>query len=316
MKTKTEFKNRLCKQFKNILAMRASVLLLCVGVLVLASTGPARAETQPAAIPFSDIGAKATADYHGDALGITATPDGARLRCGFQKLEGHTTPEGFWLESTAPGAAGKLRLTATAIGRAGLSTLNPQLSTVLPATGTVSVEDKLVRFTRPGVTEEYSVSVDGVRQDFVITARPAGAGDLRVELVLSGARAEATAYGVKLKLEGSGRELAYNRLRATDATGRELTVRLEVLSPDRLAVRVADADPTYPVRIDPTFSDADWVSLNPGMVGANGEVSAIAVNDNEGLVYVGGRFTVIGSVVANRVARWDGSPWVIGYGMD
>ena len=37
--------------------------------------------------------------------------------------------------------------------------------------GTVSVADKLVRFTRPGLTEEYSVSVDGVRQDF-IESRP------------------------------------------------------------------------------------------------------------------------------------------------
>jgi hypothetical protein len=30
-------------------------------------------------------------------------------------------------------------------------------------------------------------------------------------------------------------------------------------------VSVADANATYPVRIDPTFSDADWVSLGSGM---------------------------------------------------
>ena len=142
-------------------------------------------------------------------------------------------------------------------------------------------EDKLVRFTRPGLTEEYSVSVDGVRQDFIIESPPLNpqrstlnqsAGDLRVELALSGARAEAAAGGARLRLEGSGRALAYSRLRVEDATGRELTARLEVLSADRLAVSVADANATYPVRIDPTFSDADWVSLNPGMPGANGDV--------------------------------------------
>ena len=141
------------------------------------------------------------------------------------------------------------------------------------------MSDKLVRFTRPGLTEEYSVSVDGVRQDFIIESPPLNpqpstlnqsAGDLRVELALSGARAEATASGARLRLEGSGRALAYSRLRVEDATGRELTARLEVLSADRLAVSVADANATYPVRIDPTFSDADWVSLNPGMPGANG----------------------------------------------
>ena len=93
---------------------RAPLALLAL--LALALEVPARADTQPAAIPFSDIGAKATADYQGDALGITATTDGARLRCGFQKLEGHATPEGLWLESTKPGG-GKLRLVATALGR-------------------------------------------------------------------------------------------------------------------------------------------------------------------------------------------------------
>jgi hypothetical protein len=185
----------------------------------------------------------------------------------------------------------------------------------LAHTGKVSVEDKLVRFTRPGVTEEYSVSVDGVRQDFVITERPVGTEDLRVELALSGARADAAAYGAKVILEGSGRALAYSRLRATDATGRELTARLEVLSAERLAVRVADANATYPMRIDPTFSDANWVSLNPGMPGANGDVNAIAVDGN-GNVYVGGWFTFIGKVPANYVAKWNGSAWsALGSGM-
>ena len=231
--------------------------------LALALTGLARAEN--ARIPFSEIGAKATADYQGDALGITATPDGARLRCGFQKLEGHATTEGLWLESTVPGG-GKFRLVAAAVGRGGsraaqcapteaassvrsgmsivtvpqgdqaplgapcthgaasffdmplLTELETTFSDVpfyrhaapngaiaclrqgaqtLARTGKVSAEDKLVRFTRPGVTEEYSVSVDGVRQDFVIAERPAGTGDLRVELALTGARAEAAAYGAK-----------------------------------------------------------------------------------------------------------------------
>jgi hypothetical protein len=104
-------------------------LLTLLAALALAIAVPARAETQPAAIPFSDIGARATANYHGDALGVTATADGARLRCGFQKLEGHATPEGLWLESTKPGSTGRLRVTATALSRGGLSTLNAQLST-------------------------------------------------------------------------------------------------------------------------------------------------------------------------------------------
>jgi hypothetical protein len=138
---------------------------------------------------------------------------------------------------------------------------------------------------------------------------------LRVELALSGARAERAASGARLTLEASGRALAYSRLRVEDATGRELTARLEVLSADRLAVSVADDNATYPVRIDPTFSDAAWASLNPGVPGANYIVHAIAV-DGSGNVYVGGEFTWIGTVAANYVAKWDGSAWsALGSGM-
>ena len=210
---------------------------------------------------------------------------------------------------------------STVLRRAGPSTLNSQPSTVLPSTGTVSVQDKLVRFTRPGLTEEYSVSVDGVRQDFIIESPPLNpplstlnpqpstlnhsAGDLRVELALSGARrAEATASGAKLRLEGSGRALAYSRLRVEDATGRQLTARLEVLSADRLAVSVADANATYPVRIDPTFSDVQWSPLGSGM---NDEVIALAVNGTN--LYAGGIFTNAGGVPAAGIAKWDGSAW-------
>jgi hypothetical protein len=317
---------------------------LAVATLALAFASAVGAANSP--IPFSEIGAKATADYQGDALVVAGTPEGALLRCGFQKLEGRATPQGLWLQSTVPGG-GRFLLVAQALSRevldcgsplppsamAGplqsgrglpqsktLSRGSPRLfvatAGVLPTTGGVEVADKLVRFTRPGVTEEYSVSVDGVRQDFVIPERPLGAGDLRVELAMTGARAEAAAYGAKLILEGSGRALAYTRLRATDATGLELQARLEVLSADQLAVRVADGSATYPVRIDPTFSDANWVSFNPGMPGADSDVYAIAV-DASGNVFVGGDFAVIGTIVANGMAKWNGSAWsALGAGMD
>jgi hypothetical protein len=73
---------------------------VATGLLLLAmgscpSQNAPRAETaqtnQP--IPWSEIGAKVTAQYSGDGLAVTATPDGARLKCSFQKLEGQITPE-------------------------------------------------------------------------------------------------------------------------------------------------------------------------------------------------------------------------------
>ena len=101
-----------------------------------------------------------------------------------------------------------------------------------------------------------------------------------------------------------------------DATGQELTARLEVLAADRLSLRVADANAVYPVHIDPTFSDTDWVSLNPGIPGANGVVWAMALDGNDN-VYVGGTFSIIGTVAANNIAKWDGSAWsALGSGMN
>jgi hypothetical protein len=256
----------------------------------------------------------------------------------------------------------------------GASACLKQGDQTLARTGEVSVNEKLVRFTRPGLTEEYSVSVDGVRQDFIIESPPLNPPpsavlstlrsatedglrrtgqpstlnqSMRVELALSGARAEATASGARLTLEGSGRVLAYSRLRVEDAAGRELTARLEVLSADRLAVSVADANATYPVRIDPTFTDADWVSLGWG----NGIVTALAVGGsalyagggsgvskwdgqvwsalgsgmNYGVgalavsgtnLFAGGSFTTAGGVPANYIAKWEGSAWsALGSGM-
>ena len=62
-------------------------------------------------------------------------------------------------------------------------------------------------------------------------------------------------------LADGGRKLVYNRLKAEDARGRELPAKIEVLSSNRLVVAVDDVAAEYPVRIDPTFSDANWFSL-------------------------------------------------------
>ena len=100
-----------------------------------------------------------------------------------------------------------------------------------------------------------------------------------------------------------------------DAGQRELEARIEVMSEQRLALVVADAAAVYPVRIDPTFSDENWVSFG-GLPGADERVYA-AVVDGAGNLYVGGQFTTIGTVVANRIAKWDGSAWsALGSGMN
>jgi hypothetical protein len=152
-------------------------------VLAWAVIGAVRAEEQSAPLPFSGIEGKAMVDCRSGALAVAATAEGARLRCGFQKLEGRAGVEGLWLESTGPGG-GNLRLVAEAVGReaggsktgecrmrqdggqraggkmgrdregqtAAVSAKPPYLA----CGGRVSVEDKLVRYIRPGLTDQVA----------------------------------------------------------------------------------------------------------------------------------------------------------------
>ena len=138
-----------------------------------------------------------------------------------------------------------------------------------------------------------------------MTDRPAGTGPLRLELALQGARAEFSPEGAQLVLNESGRKLNYNRLRVTDATGRELAAWMELISPTNLAVVVEDAGAIYPVRIDPTFSDANWSPLGSGLGGSFTGVYALAVSGTD--LYAGGWFTTAGGTTAYYIARWNGS---------
>ncbi len=279
--------------------------LLAMGHGSAAAEVPADRET--AAIPWTEIGARAGAGYEGDGLAVLATEEGALLRCMFQRLEGDATAQGLWLRTV--GSDGRFRVMARTVGRDGAG------MAALAETGRVEVEGRQVRWVRAGLAEEYSVSVDGVRQDFVVKERPWGDGVLRVELGVSGARGEKAVHGATVVLEGSGRRIAYSRLRVEDATGRELGARMEVGSEDRVAVLVDDTNAVYPVRIDPTFSDENWISMGGGP-GTDGTVNT-AVLDTTGNLYIGGGFTVAGDVVANRIAKWDGNSWsALGSGMN
>ena len=280
------------------------LLLACTPVLRAADSA-----TTSTAIPLSGIGAKATADYKGDAIGITATATGATLRSGFQKLDADASADGLWLHSTEPGGEGKLRIIATGVGRG-------PVPMSFPLVGSISLRDGLVFFSRKGITEEYSTSMDGVRQDFVLPEKPPGLGELELNLGLSGAAAKQAADGAMIILAESKRELTYSRLHVTDATGRELNACLEVTAADVLRIRIDDQVAVYPVRVDPTFSDADWYSMgqSPG-ISNRGAVYALAVIGTD--LYVGGSFASAGGVTVNNIAKWNGSVWsAMGTGTD
>lgn len=287
-----------------------------------------------ATLAWKQIGAKAGTDTEGDSLAVSVTAAGARLHCVFQHLDGEATLKGLWLTSTVPDQPhDRFRVKAVAVGRG--ADLRPAAGSwetevgptpaPLPSESEVSLRGRTVQFARPMLIEEYSVGVNGVRQDFVVQSRPTDSrptgarsrGEpLRVELAVTGATVEQTASGIQLALPQSGRKIAYSRLKATDANGNGLSARI-ALAPDpafcalssaaAIAISVDDADAVYPVRIDPTFSDANWIGMG-GLPGANGPVRA-AVADGSGNVYIGGSFTAVGEVSAANIARWNGSAW-------
>ena len=90
-------------------AVTTVALFITTAPLSLAQSGP---------IPLDQLGAVATRQVEGDSLSVSATQNGALLRCAFQRLEGEATPEGLWLTSTADGTNGeRFRLMATAVDR-------------------------------------------------------------------------------------------------------------------------------------------------------------------------------------------------------
>ncbi len=268
------------------------------------AAAPAPAENQPPTIPFDQLGSEAQKQYSGDGIGIAPTAEGARLRAAFQKLQAEATPEGLWIESTErPGSSGRFRVKASVIGRTGGSAADVSL----PALGIVHTARDSAVFVRPGLIEEYRVSLDGVRQDFIVSQRPAGRAELCLALEINGAQVETAAYGAKLTLAGSRREIAYSRLHVTDATGKKLPARMEAAAPNRLALLVDDSAATYPLRIDPTFSDADWIGMGE-TPGTNGVVRALAVSA-AGDLYIGGAFTLAGTEAVSNIAKWNGSAW-------
>lgn len=260
------------------------------------------ASTHTASIPLDRISAVASEQYSGDSLSVVSSPDGALLDCAFQRLNAHATAEGLWITSTVDGAKGEpFRVIARTVGRGN--------GEPMPFSGRVEASKQVARFIRSGLTEEYSVSVDGVRQDFVLEQRPEGAGSVRLELGVDGAKTEPMPEGARLVLADGGRKILYHQLKAADARGKELVVRLEVLSVNRLAVVLDDAAAEYPVRIDPTFSDASWISL--GELPGTTSLATVyaAVTDGAGNLYIGGNFGAVGNAAASCVAKWDGNSW-------
>ncbi|WP_295392276.1 hypothetical protein [uncultured Thiodictyon sp.] len=280
------------------------VLLLATwSALATAEPAPAPAPdptaNQAAPIPAAELGRRA------DAQQAAPTPvlDGGRatLAVPLQALRGEVGPAGLSVDSTSVAeGTGRFRLTPGTLSKGGTPT--PVGPGVVRLSGQTAVLD------RGALTEVFSASADGLRQDFVVAQPPAGDAPLTLTLALEGVTAADAADGIALTLPG-GRKLVYHHLHITDAAGQVLTGQLRRADDHTLAITVADAQARYPITIDPTITDADWQVWGGALAGANRTVQALAYDSTGSKLYVGGDFSAIGTVKTNGIAQWDGSVW-------
>jgi large repetitive protein len=118
--------------------------------------------------------------------------------------------------------------------------------------GTVSTTAHQVIIQRTDVHEIITTSAQGVRHDVVVEKRPAGLGELVVEIGSVGG------YFERKNIDGAeliinGRRMTYDRLKVSDADGKELMARMEVIA-GAVRVYVQDAGARYPLLVDPTIS--------------------------------------------------------------
>ncbi|MEI6424987.1 MAG: hypothetical protein WCP55_22440, partial [Lentisphaerota bacterium] len=259
---------------------------------------------------FSELGQKATEKADSNSLGIKAIDNGAEIVCRLQALEASVTQSGISIRSTSETeGAGAFNMKVAGLGRA-----NHRLSPA-PSEGNIKVSKDCVQIIRPELVEEYTVSGNGIRQDFIVLKRPEGRGELALAVGLTGATAKLCSSGINIRLTETGREFAYSKLLVTDAAGKELSSEFKINSPNEFLVSVDDSSAIYPIRIDPTISDANWVSMGVGL-GPNSDVRTI-VFDSSNNLYIGGNFTVAGDTLASKIAKWDGSSWsALGSGMN
>jgi hypothetical protein len=159
------------------------------------------------------------------------------------------------------------------------------------------------------ITEKFSNAMGGIQQDFIVPVKPEGGGALHVGLRVSGADVKESNTGANIQLS-NGRNLTYDRLAVTDAAGKSIPAHIMLLGDNMLDIVVDDNIAQYPLTIDPTVGNANWLSMGnifSGLYsGPYTGISAWAI-DESGNVYAAGNY-YNGSLVG-VIAQWTGTTW-------
>ncbi|MEI6138495.1 MAG: T9SS type A sorting domain-containing protein [Mariniphaga sp.] len=247
-------------------------------------------------IPMANLGIEA--DKKVDKQLPYMDGNAAVIECPLQAMRGNISTKGLVIKSLSKEeGVGDFILRPLSYSKGELNTVG---------NGLISIGTNAVLLNRGNLSERFTASSDGIRQDFILSKAPLGTQDLSVMLELKGAVAANSAQGVSIKMD-NGRKLEYHNLYITDAAGKVLKGEMNAVSEGLIAINVNDANAVYPLTIDPTITDADWVALNTSIPGTSGVINAIAISGSD--IYVGGDFIAAGSGLANYIAKWNGSDW-------
>jgi Secretion system C-terminal sorting domain/FG-GAP repeat len=122
---------------------------------------------------------------------------------------------------------------------------------------------------------EYLNNENGLRQNFIVKQKPAGEGQLRLDIGLLSSLRPSIANGSKLVYHDNAQKpvLSYEDLKVWDANNEPLVAHMELTKDNRvLSLVVDDQDAEYPVTIDPLSRNPEWTTS------ANGILPALLTN--------------------------------------
>ena len=191
--------------------------------------------------------------------------------------------------------SGRAQLGMSLVGYGNVDALRPV------AAASPRAQANRVEYGLGGWSVWYANGPLGLEQGFTLTKRPARdvAGVLTLALALSGNLRPTLAHNTVTFTGAGGASLAYRGLVATDATGRQLPARIELVQ-GRLLIRVDDAGARYPLRIDPFIQQAKLtasdgaasnylgyaVAVSGTTIVAGAYNATVGGNSAEGAVYV------------------------------
>jgi hypothetical protein len=228
-------------------------LLLALGVLMLATTGPQAGDPPKTGGNWqAEIQKRiATEEYR-----ITRQKDRFHAANRANNLRTYFTKDGAQIQRrTDPEPRWKLTMRLKAVGRAGamleVSGVEPVLGRCVKGMGPGALKGCLQRLEyhhrSVHVIEWYQNKKSGVEQGFDVWVRPKGQGPLRLAVEVGGA--ELHQEGARVRLQPPGdRPLRFGGIQAVDRRGRKLPVRLAAEG-SLLLTLVDDTSAWYPVFI-------------------------------------------------------------------